>query len=270
MKFLCLNIILVLLVANASARGAVPASRPKPRVDVRLVTDEADAVLEILHKRQRSRPITESDWQRLFSSEGYVRLKKREAAMQRPFEDAEFKSFVLSDELIRRADLLSATLAKWRAADTGHAARRALAYLPRNAKIQAKIYPTIKPRPNSFVFEVDSDPAIFLYIDPEVTKEQFENTVAHEFHHIGYGTTCPSKTTEKQIEALPANQRTMLKWLSAFGEGFAMLAAAGGPSIHPHQFSKPRIVSVGTATSLTSMTICERLSSSSSMCFTIG
>jgi hypothetical protein len=31
--------------------------------------------------------------------------------------------------------------------------------------------------------------------------------------------------------------KTALTWTSAFGEGFAMLAAAGGPDIHPHAVS---------------------------------
>jgi hypothetical protein len=33
----------------------------------------------------------------------------------------------------------------------------------------------IKPKTNSLVFEVDTDPAIFLYIDPEISREKFEN-----------------------------------------------------------------------------------------------
>lgn len=43
-----------------------------------LVTDEAEAVLAILAKRKTNEPVTEADWQRVFQSEGYVRLKQRE------------------------------------------------------------------------------------------------------------------------------------------------------------------------------------------------
>ena len=50
---------------------------------MRLVTDEADAVLAILAKRAAGAPIAETDWRRLYSSEGYTRLKRREEAMKR-------------------------------------------------------------------------------------------------------------------------------------------------------------------------------------------
>jgi hypothetical protein len=208
------------------------------RVDVRLVTDEPDAVLAILARKKANQQITDADWRRLFSSEGYIRLKKREAAMKRPFEDPEFQAFIVSDKLIERAQALRDTLDRWKRVDSGEAARRALAYLPEDARIRAKIYPMIKPRENSFVFEVNTDPAIFLYIDPEVTKEQFENTLAHELHHIGYGGSCPSKQTEQEISKLPERTQSVIQWIGAFGEGFAMLAAAGSPDMHPHNFSK--------------------------------
>jgi hypothetical protein len=117
-----------------------------PSVDVRVVTDEADAALAILAKKKSGQSITETDWQRLFSSEAYVRLKKREAAMRRPFEDSEFKAFMLSDKLADRAQALQATLERWKRADSGESAQRALAYLPAGARIKAKIYPMIKPR----------------------------------------------------------------------------------------------------------------------------
>jgi hypothetical protein len=207
------------------------------QVNVNLVTDEADAVLAILAKKRASQSLTDADWQRLFTSEGYVRLKKREAAMQRAFTDDEFKAFVLSDKLSANAQSLAETLKQWKQASMTGAAGRALAYLPKDAHIRAKIYPVIKPRENTFVFEVNTDPAIFFYLDPKLTKEQFENTLAHELHHIGYGSSCPAKQVTDEISKLPPNVQNMMQWVGGFGEGFAMLAAAGGPDIHPHKFS---------------------------------
>ncbi len=220
--------VLLLLAAQGVASAAV---------NVRLVTDEAEAVLAILAKRKANQPIADVDWQRVFQSEGYVRLKQREQSMQRSFEDADFKTFVLSDQLLARAAALDETLARWKSADTTRAARLALAYLPPDAEIRAKIYPVIKPRENSFVFDTKNDPAIFLYLDPAVGREKFENTLAHELHHIGYSGTCPRKDVGTAMDKLPQNTKHLLTWISAFGEGFAMLAAAGGPDIHPHAVS---------------------------------
>jgi hypothetical protein len=109
-------------------------------------------------------------------------------------------------------------LKDWKRADFTHAGQLALAYLPSNATIRAKIYPVIKPRQNSFVFEVETDPAIFKYIEDE-PREEFERTMSHELHHVGFGTACRGETP--------------LKWIGAFGEGFAVLAAAGGPDRPP-------------------------------------
>jgi len=209
------------------------------RVQVRLVADEAEAVLAILEKQAASVAVATSDWQALFQSEGYRRLKKRELSMQRPFEDADFKKFVLSPELLHHAADLRQTLERWKRADMSRPARLALAYLPAEAYIHANIYPVIKPRTNSFVFEVKTDPAIFLYLDPDVSREQFENTAAHELHHIGYGTACPAKDRAALIARQPAPVQKLAEWLGAFGEGFAVLAAAGGPDVHPHAVSKP-------------------------------
>jgi hypothetical protein len=232
----CLLLPFVLLLASFGSLCAAPQLVPKA-VDVHLVTDEAEAVLAILLKKRLHQAPTDADWQVLFSSEGYIRLKKREAAMRRTFEDADFKAFVRSDALAERAQALEETLERWKRADIGQAARLALAYLPRGATIRAKIYPVIKPRENSFVFEVRDNPAIFLYLDPKVSRAKFENTLAHEFHHIGYGSGCPAQRTAEAIARLPENTQTVMKLIGAFGEGFAMLAAAGGPDIHPHAVS---------------------------------
>ena len=206
-------------------------------VNVRLVTDEAEAVLAILAKRKANQPIDEADWQRVFQSEGYVRLKQRETSMQRSFEDADFKTFVLSDQLAARAEALEETLGKWKRADVTRSGQLALAYLPKASRIRVKVYPVIKPRENTFVFDVQNDPAIFFYIDPKMSREKFENTLAHELHHIGYAGNCPSKQVSDEINKLPPQVQSTLTWIGAFGEGVAMLAAAGGPDIHPHAVS---------------------------------
>jgi hypothetical protein len=235
----------LLLLSSASGLRAqqkprLPETdRIRSAVDVRLITDEAEAALAILAKRKANQPVTDADWRRLFSSEGYARLKQRETAMKRSFEEEEFKTFLLSGQMAERAQALEETLARWRRADVTGAARLALAYLPEGARLRAKIYPVIKPRDNSFVFDVQNDPAIFLYLDPAVGREKFENTLAHELHHIGYGGGCPSKQSSEEISKLPQNAQTVIKLIGAFGEGLAMLAAAGGPDVHPHAVSSP-------------------------------
>lgn len=228
---------MLLMAALLAPAPAVKDQTPE-RIQLRLVTDEAEAVLAILDKRSAGLQVLDDDWLVVFKSEGYRRLKKREESMQRPFEDAAFKAFVLSPELLTRAAALRQTLEKWKRADMNGPGRRALAYLPETAYIHAAIYPVIKPQTNSFVFEVNTDPAIFLYLDPEISREKFENTVAHELHHIGYGTACPPAAIAARIAQQPARVQQLANWIGAFGEGFAMLAAAGGPDVHPHAVSK--------------------------------
>jgi Putative zinc dependent peptidase (DUF5700) len=228
---------IILSLAICFACRAVPAQ--DSTVNVRLVIDEAEAVLAILAKRNANQPIVEADWQRVFQSEGYVRLKQRETSMQRSFEDADFKTFVLSDQLSERAQALKETLNKWKHVDVRRAAQRALAYLPKDARIRAKIYPVIKPRDNTFVFDLKNDPAIFFYLDPKLNSAKFENTLAHELHHIGYAGACPSRQAAEENSKLPPHVQSALTWIGAFGEGFAMLAAAGGPEVHPHAVSNP-------------------------------
>jgi hypothetical protein len=225
-----------LLVTQAML--AIPCAAQAPPADrVRLVFDttEAVAVLAIMQARHAGRVPTEAEWQRLFSAEGYQRLKAREAAMRREFTDSSFSAFVLSDSLRRRASELRGALTAWGRADLQGAATRALAYLPADAGIRATIYIVIKPRINSFVWDVQTNPAIFLYLDPGLTRQQFENTVAHELHHIGFASV--GSRSDSILAGLPDSVRAAAEWMGAFGEGFAMLAASGGPDTHPHAVS---------------------------------
>ena len=220
-----LLLIAVLLAATAALASA------EDRVRFTLNTSEADAVLAILDKRAAGKPVSDADWQRLFTSEPYLRLKKREASMHRDFTDEDFKNFVVSGELAKKAPLLQRTLDAWKKADLPAAANRILPYLPSNAQVKASVYPVIKPKTNSFVFETTSNPAIFLYLDPEESQTEFENIVAHESHHIGFSDA--NKQYEERIKSLPPNAQKAAEWMGAFGEGLAVLAAAGSADVHP-------------------------------------
>lgn len=227
----------IVMLAVALAMVSAPAVSSEPeRVRVTVDTSEAEAVLAILDKRDSRQKIGGEDWAALFGTEPYRRLKKREDAMHRPFTDEAFKEFVLSPDLAERRERLAETLASWRKADLQAAGRRVLGYLPGGASIRAKVYIVIKPLKNSFVFELDTDPAIFLYLNPEVSSAEFENTVAHECHHVGFRSV--SADLAWKSEAITPPQRSALEWMGAFGEGFAMLAAAGSPDVHPQATHK--------------------------------
>jgi hypothetical protein len=212
-----------------TARSAVAQSP----LAVTLVTDEARAVLDLTATLAEGRPPSDADWGRLFATEGYRRLRQRETSLHRAFTDREFRVFVESADLRKRTAALRATLEDWSRADLQSAAKLALAYLPTGARLRARLYPVIKPATNSFVFEVGTDSAaIFLYVDPAVSRPKLENTLAHELHHIGYASACRDRKP-KSAGTLATAEQVM----GAFGEGLAMLAAAGGPEPHPHAAS---------------------------------
>ncbi len=224
---------------------SLPLAAAVDRVQLTLDTSEADQVLAILALRSQGKPVPDSEWQKLFATAPYQRLKQREKAIGERFHDPsvafaddDFKHFVLSADLLPRATALSSTLDRWKKADLREDAGRVLAYLPADATLRAKVYPIIKPGINSFVWDLSSDPTIFLYLDPEVSREKFENNVTHELHHIGLGGVGP--IYDKKISALPEPAHTAADWMGAFGEGFAMLAAAGGPDVDPHAASSPK------------------------------
>jgi len=229
---------LCLALVTPAVWGQVTPPSTSDRIQLKLNTEEAEQVLAILDKRAAGTAVTDSDWQRLFATEPYLRLKKREAGMHRDFSDDDFKNFVLSPELAAKASALRQTLDAWKRADLVASANRVLSYLPEQAFIRAKVFPMIKPVTNSFVFETATDPAIFLYLDPQESAAKFENTVAHELHHIGYASV-ESLADARQKDVLP-NVKPAVEWMGAFGEGFAMLAAAGGPEVDPHAASSPK------------------------------
>jgi hypothetical protein len=200
-------------------------------VDLRCCYEEAEAVLHILRMARAGEPVQDRDWNRLILCESYRRLHQREAALGAEFTDRSFKDFVLSQALTQKAELLEAAVERWKRMDWVPTAHRALDYLPAGARIRATMIPTIKPKPNSFVCSGASGNLVYLYLDPLATAPQLENTIAHELHHIGLAAFGPIK--QRLFEHLGPSVRSAISWLEAFGEGLAMLCAAGGPSIHP-------------------------------------
>jgi hypothetical protein len=200
---------------------------------VRVVRDEAEAALAILQRQQRGEVVTPNDWRRLFESEGYRALARRESAMGRAFTDSSFAAFLRADTLRARTSALAAGLETHRTLDATAAGQRALAYLPKGARINTVMFPMIKPITNSFVFRLDSVMGIFMYVDPQATLDQISTTLTHELHHVGFSTVCAAPRD------MPADERVQLVIQRAygFGEGLAMLAAAGGANVNPHAVS---------------------------------
>lgn len=209
-------------------------SASEPSLQVTADRTEAEAALALLDTIASGAEPDAAAWQRLFDTQGYRRLKEREAGMKRDFTDLDFKAFLSSPEARAKAAGWHTAHARWSDSLVKGAAAKAFAYLPRNAVLRATIYPTIKPRPNEFVFDLRTSPAIFLYLDPAVSSAQAANTMAHELHHIGLGSVC--------LDPPPSSAPGVAKlrdWIGGFGEGLAMLAAAGGPKVHPHAASPP-------------------------------
>src|ERR1700736_5335865 len=226
-------------IAAAAAAMCVPAAAcaqldtGRAAISLRFMPDEAQAVLAVLAHRAPGAAPDERLWTTVFASEGYRRLAARERSLGRPFDDATFRAFAMQPELAAKRESLAATLAAWSHADVRECGRRALAYLPAGSTLHASVYPVIKPASNSFVYDVDRDAGIFLYMDPSVTATEFTYTVAHELHHVGFAQNCPIQKVRAQIDRLAPPLQLFQRWLGGFGEGFAVLAGASGPDVDP-------------------------------------
>ena len=225
-------ILLCAAVLCCTARSAFAAADASA---IKLVLDpsEADQAIRIVEKERAGAPVTREDWSHLFATAPYRELKAREESMRRGFTDEEFKQFLSSPGARAQLDVWKRTVAGMKSANMVAIGKRDLDWLPAGATLSARVFPEIKPKPNSFVWRAEQSdaPAIFLAVQ-EQSRDSFENTVAHELHHIGLNSL---ETRQDALQAgLSANVKLAMKWMGAFGEGEAMLAAAGSDDRHPH------------------------------------
>jgi hypothetical protein len=210
-----------------------PPQNPAADTRVELVLDasEAEQSLLILQKEQAHQAVTDADWQKLFATVPYQWLKAREAAMHRDFTDEDFRKFLQAPETLARTAEWKQTLAGMHRADMTGIGTHVLAWLPPGVIIQARVFPLIKPKTNSFVWRsTQGEPAIFVYLEKQ-TQAQFETIVAHECHHIGlFGLDAQQ---QKVLAGMPENVKQAAQWMGAFGEGEAVLAAAGSTEQRP-------------------------------------
>jgi len=222
---------LMVLLSVPAARAAASSPPRSPSVQLAVDASEAEQALRILDLEAAGRPVAERDWQALFATEPYRLLKARETSMGRSFTDEAFKAFLAEPKTLARRQEWTATLKALRGADMDAIGAGVLAWLPAGATIHARVFPEIKPAANSFVWTAPGEPpGIFLYLRGQ-SRAQFENTVAHECHHIGLDSLDAQQAALRA--GLPETLKRTLTWMGAFGEGEAMLAAAGADR-HPH------------------------------------
>lgn len=227
------GILLACLAWAACESSAQPAGVRSVHVSV--VTDQADAVMRILEARAGGESVPEEAWQAILTSEGYRRVMEREAAIDsqlginRGYTDDAFRQWIESDSALTGLAGRASVLAIWHRVDGEAAGRRALAYLPDSAVLRATVFPIIRKQSNSFVWDLSGDPAIFMYVEPGATQADIEGILAHELHHVGLAGSC-SRTSDEDRET----RQLVDRWLTAFGEGLAVLAAAGSPDSPTH------------------------------------
>ncbi len=127
MLFLYAAVLSLVTVFPTVVSTVMPSA--SPIAGVRIDASEAQATLSVLAKLRRGAPVTASDWNALFATRGYQRLKERKAKFKRSFTDDQFKAFVSSPKLISQSQALADTLRRWMSANITQIAQRSFAYL---------------------------------------------------------------------------------------------------------------------------------------------
>jgi hypothetical protein len=172
----------------------------------------------------------------LWQSEGYTRLLARQASLDLDdgFGD-KLVAWLQDPANYERVATIRNAVDRYRYSDASTPANRAGVYLPEGVVLEASFYPVIKHTMNTFVYDLDGDPAIFMSVNPENSHTFVQAVLTHELHHIGLA-QCPEIAGYK---SLTEDQQWVTNVLTIFGEGLAVLATAGDPDTHPHFYNTP-------------------------------
>jgi hypothetical protein len=227
---------------SAVRRGSAAGPDPGDRLDLTLSPDQARITLEILGSRAAEQAVPDSLWAHLFGTEGHRRVMERERGMDAHFgqdrgiTEAAFRKWAESEAALDSLAERHATLDAWLQVDLVAAGRLALAYLPDHARLRGTIYPLVREQRNSFIWDAGAaNPAIFMAVEPGVGLAALEHILAHELHHIGAAGACAGSAASS---GSPEAQQA-LRWMGGFGEGLAVLAAAGGVGRPTHPYDSP-------------------------------
>ena len=232
----------MLATGGAILVGPLASEGQESRVEVRIDATQARSTLDLFDARMRGEPVLEAHWSEIFESDGFRRVVERERGMEarfgleRTFTEEAFRAWATSDEALVDVTGRSGTLDAWKSIDVTAAGERAMRYLPASVKLEATIYPIVREQTNSFVWDLPENPAIFMWVGPDVDREELEMTLVHELHHVGLAGVCVESETSFSAEVEQARG-----WLSGFAEGLAVLAAAGGPDHPTHPASQTEL-----------------------------
>lgn len=147
-------------VRNLVILTAIALMAASPVTAVSIDDGEARAALTILRELQKGTQPSTTEWSALYASAGYRRLQQREADFKRPFTDRDFAAFLTSAATVAQTDALQRTLDGWTSKNLDEMEGRARAYLPANSALRATVYILIKPKTNSFVYQLDTNPDV--------------------------------------------------------------------------------------------------------------
>src|SRR5215216_5326990 len=100
--------------AETAPAETAPAETTPAGVQVHIELDEAEAALAIRRERRETGSVKPESWDRLWKTQGFKRLRKRQESFGAKEVEKGFRDFLTSDETLARLDALRAAAEAWK------------------------------------------------------------------------------------------------------------------------------------------------------------